>query len=519
MSISAFLESRAERAWTAAIAAIFLVAIALYFPFTVDDAYIVARYAFNLAHHGVFAYDVDSPLSALTSPLQGLIEGFLYAALGIDPVVGWKVLSIIAAVLGVGLLAKLIPASRARLVFLILTLLSPNLVIWSVGGLETTFLLALLAAATYLYWNLHAGDTSASLLLALCAGLALITRFDSVLFLLPLAVGAISLNRGRPVQVAVLLLVPATVLLAWLVFSQLYFGHLLPSAVFAKTPRPSARHLITLLRGFFWTGVFMLAVLVWLRRGARANTDPDPRLAALRWALLLTLFYLLTMASTHMMFAFRAALPYLPILLFLLLVGAPTLPTLALPAFFLFMIVQLPASYLLGLDFPYSERLERTLLPFKHERAFWQEYPYVTVPTYRAFIHTLREQSQRIHDDWYTQSPHPDRPPIVFAYAEGMPGWAHPEIRYQGFLVSNTRCEQPDYVMDIRSPKLGISFLKHQQAGGFIGKPFVQRELALQLIAEDPHSTLSVSRYRDLDESDRAVTLARVNRCRSRNLW
>ncbi len=59
------------------VAVFFVVVCALFFAFTVEDAYIVSRYAANLANDGVLVFNQGERICALTSPLHSLVEGAL----------------------------------------------------------------------------------------------------------------------------------------------------------------------------------------------------------------------------------------------------------------------------------------------------------------------------------------------------------------------------------------------------------------------------------------------------------
>ena len=77
---------------------IFVIALYFYFPFSAEDSYIVGRYAYNFGTYGELAYNIEEPISALTSPLHAIIGGLLYTGFQYDPVIIWKYFSVLLLV-------------------------------------------------------------------------------------------------------------------------------------------------------------------------------------------------------------------------------------------------------------------------------------------------------------------------------------------------------------------------------------------------------------------------------------
>ena len=59
-----------------------LLTAVIYFEFTVDDAYIVLRYASNVWSHGELVFNSGERVSTLTSPLHGIVMTLLYGTAG-----------------------------------------------------------------------------------------------------------------------------------------------------------------------------------------------------------------------------------------------------------------------------------------------------------------------------------------------------------------------------------------------------------------------------------------------------
>ncbi|MEQ8461187.1 MAG: hypothetical protein RID81_11800 [Sandaracinaceae bacterium] len=111
---------------------------ALAWPYTVDDAFVLARYAARLAAGAGWTMNDGPPTDGVTGPL-GLVPGALAAWLGADPVAAAKLVGLLAAALAAGLVAR-----RRGPVAAALLLSSPLLAVWAIAGLETG--LATLAA-------------------------------------------------------------------------------------------------------------------------------------------------------------------------------------------------------------------------------------------------------------------------------------------------------------------------------------------------------------------------------------
>ncbi|MCB9687535.1 MAG: hypothetical protein H6738_16440 [Alphaproteobacteria bacterium] len=114
-------------------------------PWTVDDAYIVFRYAENvLAGHGP-VYNPGEWVEGVTSPAWlALMTGM--AALGVPPELGAKALGVLAVALVPVVLARSPAGGEGRVAVVVAGTAGP-LLAWSAGGLETAFaaLVALLA--------------------------------------------------------------------------------------------------------------------------------------------------------------------------------------------------------------------------------------------------------------------------------------------------------------------------------------------------------------------------------------
>lgn len=130
-----------------------LVLGALAWPYTVDDAFIVARYARNLARGLGYAMNPGAPSDGVTGPLW-LLPQWLAIRAGLEPIAVAKALGLFGAALGAGTVAARLRARAGgrRIAWLaaIACAISPSLGTWGASGLETgaaTCLVALGALA------------------------------------------------------------------------------------------------------------------------------------------------------------------------------------------------------------------------------------------------------------------------------------------------------------------------------------------------------------------------------------
>lgn len=286
--------------------------------FTAEDAFLVARYAENLVDHGELTFNPGERVCALTSPLHALVEATLYAAFG-RTLVAYKLLSVLLLYVTLrSMLALVGPDRGLRALATVLLLLNPAVLVWTAGGLETPILL-LLATALAASCDPSRPLTAASLTRVwVLAGLAFVTRYDSVLFSAPLALEATWRARGVPK--ALPLMLGAAAPLAWLSFASAYYEDVLPTSFFVKGPVLDAGHLesglVYVFQQLTLFGVLPLAGFVWatlVLSGRSGEVTARLRQRRGMWlGLLGAVIYALTSATAHMMFCFRIFVPFLP---------------------------------------------------------------------------------------------------------------------------------------------------------------------------------------------------------------
>lgn len=109
-------------------------------PYTVDDAFIVARYAQNLAAGHGYAMNPDVPSDGITGPLW-IVPPLLAVWLGVEPVAALKVVGALCAALTAWLIVRWAGSralgTRAAWASTLVLVCLPDIGTWSVSGLET----------------------------------------------------------------------------------------------------------------------------------------------------------------------------------------------------------------------------------------------------------------------------------------------------------------------------------------------------------------------------------------------
>ncbi|MDB4974337.1 MAG: hypothetical protein JWN48_2678 [Myxococcaceae bacterium] len=252
------LSTRHAAAWFGAFALVALAAAA--WPFTVDDAFIVVRYADRLARGQGYTFSGSTPSDGVTGPLW-LLPLVVGAWLGLDPLSVAKTCSLAACVLSWwAVSARLRSAVLGRhSVWLALVVATSSLpfVVWSVAGLETglaAYCATLLALAATR--RPHADGTLVGLSLAALAWLRpeLLAFGSCLLFLLGLRQGERrAARRAWAIGLTGIVLV--------LGFRYFMFGHLLPMSASAK-PALIGHGLSYLLDGLLRARVWVLVLLL-----------------------------------------------------------------------------------------------------------------------------------------------------------------------------------------------------------------------------------------------------------------
>jgi hypothetical protein len=425
--------------------------VAVFFSrFTAEDAYITYRYAENLVNTGALVFNPAEPINALTSPLHALVSAGLYALTG-QTLLSNKLLAGLLLLFSALLVASRFRGERPwQLLALCLVLLPPSVLLWTFGGLETPLLLFLITAVVCLADRAGTAGLGWLCGVLFLAGLAFLTRFDSALFCLPVVVFA--LTRARSAGHAALALAGGALLpAAWLATSLVYYGDLLPTSFYVKTPNGSIWSLA-------YNGVYVGSYLVWvgivpalLLAVALAHPKRQALLAVVKhiraqwWlvaGLLFELGYGLTMATHHMMFSFRFFVPYLPAAVIATVGLVQQAAATEADPLRASQRARLVASFLVVLTVFQLYQARYTYTQSVNGLAPIGEYRSLGVRSYVQFLQILEQQAGAIQQHWQQSQPDPDRPPRIITYAAGVLPYTYREAYIYEQLVSYRHCHQ-----------------------------------------------------------------------------
>lgn len=418
--------------------------LALYFPFTVQDGYIVARYAENWVDRGELVFNAGERVNALTSPLHVVLEAGLYKITG-NSLTSYKIVAVGLWGWTVWRLLRALRHDPLGRAWAMITLgLTPPVLMWTVAGLETPLLAAIVTALALTATRPGPTNTRQLLLGGGLVGLAFVTRYDSVLFTLPVLLQLL-LARRSPKAILAGGLLAAAAPVTWLLFSWRYYGDILPTSFYVKTP---GLGLLKLTANGMYIAQFLLLVNVWpvLAFTASGRTLREtwrawrPLSARTRWGvfigLALTLLYGLSVAQTHMMFSFRFFAPYLPAL-WLVLADVPgrMAAQLAPPEAAAFqrrygwLMAALVVFQLTQVGYTYAASLNGVSLLGEFRREGMRAYATEWTPL-------LGDLASEIRAHWQTQAQSAKRPPRIFTFAGGSLPYAYREAYFYEVLVS-----------------------------------------------------------------------------------
>lgn len=410
-------------------------ALISYFQFTADDALIVSRYAENLINEGRLTYNPGEQVNALTSPLHAMLESVLYALTGATKP-AYKITSLIFFGITVLTLLRLFRKNiYSQILIAMIVLLSPCMLLWTVGGLETPILCLLVTLLTTAVYTKKYLSIKMLCAIHLLASLAFLTRFDSVLFTAPLLLYC-TWRSGNLKKNIPLFLISLTLPLAWLIFSKCYYGDIFPTSFYAKSPRfyyiKLVRNGIYIFQNLIFTTIIPMALFYrFINRSNRQKLAITGRHMADHWGLYLGLCFMLgyglTMASVHMMFCFRYFVPYLPALAVVLIdlfenhFSAQRTPDRIRRFRTQFAVFVIAAGLFLTFQLFYVYHNSLNGLVFDLGKYNVGEYHRVGVRDYgKNFIPTLEHNARDIQNHWEHLPNAPRQPCRVFTCIGGV---------------------------------------------------------------------------------------------------
>ena len=420
-----------------------------YFDFTAEDAYITYRYAENWVNIGSLVYNEGEPINAMTSPLHALLSAALFLATG-NTVLSNKIVSSVLLLLSALLVWYRYREHLHLQVLILLLLMPPCVLLWTFGGLETPILLFLATITVILALRPPPFRLNLLCVIFLLASLAFLTRYDSILFFLPATLFAAS--KARSIKHVVIGIAGAAILpLAWIFISYYYYGDLLPTSFYVKTPNGNLWGLIFngryIASYLLYTGIIPAVGLAFVILVPKHRTmDVLYRQFKSIWWLYLGLFlellYGLTMATHHMMFSFRFFVPYIPstvILVVELLQHTSETKELELstgrPAYlFTGFLLCLMLFQLYQNVYTYSYSINGI--------SSIGEYRALGIRDYVRYMQILKQEAFDIEKHWKMSNGDSERPPRIITYAAGMLPYTYRDSYIYEKLVSYRHCNQ-----------------------------------------------------------------------------
>jgi arabinofuranosyltransferase len=420
-----------------------------YFNFTAEDAYITYRYAENWVNIGTLVYNEGEPINAMTSPLHAVLSAALFFVTG-NTVLSNKIISSVL-LLSSALFVWYRYREHLHLQALVLLLLIPSCVLlWTFGGLETPILLFLATITVLLALRPPPFSLYLLCVIFLLTGLAFLTRYDSILFFLPLTLYVAS--KARSIKDVVTALTATAILpLAWLSISVYYYGDLLPTSFYVKTPNGNFWGLIFngryIASYLLFIGIIPVLALIFLMLVPKPRTmDVLYRHFKSIWwlyvGLLLNILYGLTMATHHMMFSFRFFVPYIPstvILVADLLRHSSETSEVDLstgrPAYlFTGFLLSLTLFQIYQNAYTYNHSINGI--------SSIGEYRALGIRDYVRYMQILRQEALDIEKHWEMSNGTSGRRPRIITYAAGMLPYTYRDSYVYEQLVSYRHCNK-----------------------------------------------------------------------------
>ncbi len=213
------------------------------FPFAIDDAYISLRYAENWANGYGPVFNPGERVEGYTNFLLVAVEMLLFK-LGLEGLLPVKIFSILCGIALLGIVEHF-TWKRHRSIFLatcaaLLVGTSAPLVLWTIGGLETTLFALLVTVGVILEILWLQGRVSVSWCISkgLVFFLAVLARPDAAIFVAAVVACDFVYSWGRKSWSGIIVFLasfsfPAFIYLAWKFH---FYGQIIPLPVYTKIP-------------------------------------------------------------------------------------------------------------------------------------------------------------------------------------------------------------------------------------------------------------------------------------------
>lgn len=215
-----------------ATAVLFSIFIILLNSWVDEDAFVTYRVISNFISGYGLRFNIDERVQAFTHPLW-LFVSTAFHFLTEDMFFTMITTGCVCSLIALSIVFMRLPRDVIT-VLLMLTLIvfSRAFIHFSTSGLENSLTHLLCGAFAVIFIRNERLSKFSIFLLALCAGLSVVNRLDSVLFFVP-ALLYVLINQ-RNIKTVGVILAGLTPVWSWLLFSLLYYGFLFPNTYYAK---------------------------------------------------------------------------------------------------------------------------------------------------------------------------------------------------------------------------------------------------------------------------------------------
>lgn len=298
---------------------IFLLQAVIFIDYTVDDAFITFRYSRNLISGLGPVFTAGERVEGITNFMWMLLMAGPIKA-GVDPVQASKVLGLASSALLILALWKILEKEgvglAARTLSTMLLALDGSLVLWSVGGLETSFFTLLCFVGSALAIANRPGQRL-YVISGLLLGVGFLTRPEAAIFIalvfvfLLLEPNKTEAEKKGLRRWALTVFIIAVTFLTWRL---IYYGDIFPNTFYAKTGRGLTQTLggARYIYRYFMLYGGMLTIPLALLPLALGKAK---RLYSFSLIIVFSFFgYVLLVSGADWMMLFRFLLPALPFL-------------------------------------------------------------------------------------------------------------------------------------------------------------------------------------------------------------
>jgi len=301
-----------------------------------DDAYITLRYARNFITGNGIVWNPHEYVQGYTNFLH-LILVSIPGLFGVDLFRASRIIGLLSYIVLIVVLLMFTrsaaPSSQHRAIWhlpVILVMSSAPVIVWSVGGLESTLFTLLVTSGCLLFLKCldHPDNTRLFIASGLCFGCAYLTRPDGGIFVAITIFWLLVTRKSRPVRSTHLFIISCFALIAvYSLWQFYYYGNILPNTFYAKAGNFSIQRAI---RGFHYvkgyvrqppylviiTGLLVLYMFLKHKSGWKQG------FTYLLMTIICYTLFMVIFGGDHML-AFRLLLPVIALLAYLFYLVLP----------------------------------------------------------------------------------------------------------------------------------------------------------------------------------------------------